>query len=348
MSFATITQLEKLQKRVQTEEASRKSGDAALQGTVNAQAKQIADLDARLTALAEAPAEEPTPEPTPAPASGLIIALDAGNYGTDGAADVKACVNHVRCDVDRGPSMLNNFKAAGLRMNLNFSGPDDTGGVSALDADEWAAQALAFYKANTNPTQTPVIEALNEPGGTWFWGSNAVSQTNADAYRNLLRRTHDAFHAEYGAQAPKILGTLDGSGGLVFGQRWWRSECAGFVDGVIVHPYGGTGTRASSALGNRKLIEEAHALTGAPVYVTEVGWPTAVGKSNTGDSLQWSEQEQAANIKGFLDWARGVDYLRQVVYFNYRDYADNTWYGVVRTDGTHKPSYDVLRSAALA
>jgi hypothetical protein len=243
--------------------------------------------------------------------------------------------------------MLNKFKAAGLKINLNFSGPYTTGGVSAHNADDWAAYALKLYKLVTDPAQTPIIEVLNEPGGTWFWGPNATSQANADAYRNLLRRTHDLFHAEYGASAPKILGTLDGSGGLVFGQRWWRSECAAFVDGVIVHPYGGTGTRSSSALGNRGLIEDAHTVTGLPVYVTEVGWPTAVGKPNTGDSLQWSEQEQAANIKAFIDWARGVDYLRQVVIFNYHDYGDNAWYGVVRSDGSHKPSYDVLRSAAL-
>jgi hypothetical protein len=276
----------------------------------------------------------------------MIVGLDAGNYGNSGAADVRGAVNTVRYDSERGVTALENFKKAGLRIQMLFPGPYNSGGVCALNASAWATETLAFYKANTNPTQTPVIEALNEPGGTWFWGSNAESSTNAVCYRNLLKKTHEAFHAQYGESAPKILGTLDGPNGLSFGKAWFTADWATYVDGFIVHPYGGTGSKAGSALGNHALVESARAMTGGPIYITEVGWPTAVGQPSTGDSLQWTESEQAANVTNFIAWAHNTGYVAEVVYFNYRDYGTNAWYGIARADGSHKPAYEALRQAA--
>jgi YD repeat-containing protein len=298
---------------------------------------------------AVAPLPEPTPEPTPAPApspTGMIVGLDGGNYGTSGAADVSGAVNTVRYDTERGATGLENFKKAGLRIQMLFPGPYNSGGVCALNATAWATETLAFYKANTNPTQTPVIEALNEPGGTWFWGPNAEGSANAVCYRELLKKTHNAFHAQYGESAPKILGTLDGANGLNFGKAWLTADWATYVDGFVVHPYGGTGNRTSSALGNRALVESAHAMTGGPIYITEVGWPTATGQPATGDSLQWTESEQAANITNFIAWAHDTGYVAEVVYFNYRDYGTNAWYGITRSNGSHKPAYEALRQAA--
>jgi Bacterial Ig domain/Glycosyl hydrolase catalytic core len=296
------------------------------------------------------PTPEPTPTPTPTPqpeVSDLIVGMDAGSYGSTGAAEVRGAVNTVRYEASRGLSGLEAFKQAGLRIQLNFSGPYNSGGVCALDETAWVAETLAFYKTNTNPTQTPAIEVLNEPGGTWFWGSNATSTANATCYRDLLKKTYSAFHGQYGAAAPKILGTLDGASGLSFGKAWVTSDWRTYVDGFIVHPYGGTSSKGSSALGNRARIESAHQMTGGPVYVTEVGWPTAVGQPSTGDSLQWTEAEQAANITGFISWAASTDYVAEVIYFNYRDFGTSSWYGVIRTNGTRKPSYEALRQAAL-
>jgi hypothetical protein len=276
----------------------------------------------------------------------MIVGLDAGNYGTSGATDVRGAVNTVRYDTERGVSGLESFKRAGLRIQMLFPGPYNSGGVCALNATSWASETLAYYKANTNPTQTPAIEALNEPGGTWFWGANAESSANAVCYRNLLKKTHEAFHSQYGESAPKILGTLDGGNGLSFGRAWLTSDWTSYVDGFIVHPYGGTGSRTASALGDRAKIESARTMTGGPIYVTEVGWPTATGQPATGDSLQWTESEQASNITNFIAWASGTGYVAEVDYFNYRDYGTNAWYGIEHSDGTHKPAYEALRQAA--
>jgi hypothetical protein len=291
-----------------------------------------------------APAPAPSPTPTPSPLTSMVVGLDAGNYGTGGVSDVKGAVSFVRLDSDLGTSAAKMYASGGLRIDWDFSGPYNSGGVSALNASSWVTNTLNTYKATTDPTTTPMIEVLNEPGGTWFWGSNAISQTNADAYRNLLKMTYDAFHAQYGSAAPKILGTFDGSNGNTFGQRWWTSDAANYVDGVIVHPYGGTSSTTTSALGNRQRVIDAHNWTHEPVYVTEVGWPTALGQPATGDSLQWSEADQATNLTNFMDWARGTGYVGAVMYFNYRDYGSNNWYGIEHADGTKKPAYNALKA----
>ena len=56
--------------------------------------------------------------------------------------------------------------------------------------------------------------------------------------------------------------------------------------------------------------------------------------------------EQAANITNFIAWAHDTNYVAEVVYFNYRDYGSNAWYGIARSDGSHKPAYEALRQAA--
>jgi len=297
-----------------------------------------------------APSSTPTPTPEPAPSpspGGMIVGLDAGNYGSTGASDVRGAVNTVRYETERGASGIDAYKKAGLRIQMNFSGPYNSGGVCALNASNWAAETLSFYKANTTPTQSPTVEVLNEPGGTWFWGSNATSTANATCYRELLKKTYNAFHGQYGDSAPKLLGTLDGAGDLSFGKAWLTSDWRTYVDGFIVHPYGGTGSKTSSAQGNRARIESARALTGGPIYITEVGWPTAISQSATGDSLQWTEAEQAANLTNFIAWCKGTGYVAEVIYFNYRDFGTRDWYGVLRTDGSRKPSYEALRQAAV-
>jgi hypothetical protein len=127
---------------------------------------------------------------------------------------------------------------------------------------------------------------------------------------------------------------------LAFGRGAFAAGAV--ADGVTVHPYGGNGDPGRSAQGNREHVIQAHNETGLPVYVTEIGWPTSVGQPPTGDSLQWTESQQAENIKSFIRWAAETKYVALVVIFNYVDYGSNTHYGIERGDRTHKPSYTAL------
>jgi len=284
-------------------------------------------------------------QPTPGTASRqspltgpMWVGVDAGAWPSSVAGDVAGAVGYVRLD---SPGSIAGWTAAGLKVIDCRSGPYSEGGVSAINASQWAQEAVAWYDANP---EAVAIEVLNEPGNSGFWGPNAGDQENATAYAHLLKVVHEAFVAN--GRSPVILASYDGGEGpTTWGEEVFRADpnVGSYIGGITMHSYGGTENRAASALGTRYHIEAAHAQhPDIPIYVTEVGWPTAVGQPPTGDSLQWTEAEQAANITGFIDWAKGTGYIADVTIFNYRDYGSNDWYGIESASGAHKLGYDAL------
>jgi hypothetical protein len=251
-------------------------------------------------------------------------------------------VHAVRLDGTSSASYYVSSTAASFQVIIDFSGPYDSSGVSGLNASSWAQNAVSSYKAVCTPAKCPAIEVLNEPSGTWFWGSNAGNAANSAAYANLIKVTHDAFVTQYGSSGPKILASYDSD-------SWWSGVVAANAkigddfDGIVVHPYGGHGS--TSAQGNHALVTAAHNASGKLVWITEVGWPTATGQPATGDSLQWTEAQQADNVYDFVNWARSTNYVGAVMIFGYRDYGTNMWYGVESSTGTRKPTYRALYCA---
>jgi len=286
------------------------------------------------------PVEEPTP-PGSILSSPMWVGVDAGGWPSTFASDIAGAVAYVRLD---SPSSIAGWSAAGVKVIDDISGPYNSGGVSAVNATEWAAKAVAEVKANP---AIAAIEVLNEPGNQWIgWGSSAGSSANAAAYDHLLKVVHEAFVANFGSSYPRILASYDGGEGpTTWGEEMWAAEpnVGSYINGITLHSYGGTSNRTTSALGSRDHIETAHAQhPDIPIYITEVGWPTAVGQPPTGDSLQWTEAEQAQNITNFVNWAKGTGYIQDVTIFNYRDYGTNDWYGIESASGTHKLSYAAL------
>jgi hypothetical protein len=318
---------------------------------------------------AHAPTAAPAPAPAPAPvvaasptpvtpaASGpLMVGLDPG-WGTVSASDMKAGglgLARINTTVG-GTEVPSTYHADGIKVIATFPGDVDgsynSDGVSAINVSSWVNMATSYYASRCagSTSYCAAIEVLNEPFGSWFWGSNADSAQNGAAYARLVQAVHQAFQSKYGAAAPKILASYNPD-------PWWSGMLSAVpnitsdIDGVVVHAYGGVGSTASSALGSRGLVTEAHSVSGKPVWVTEFGWPTALGQSPTLDSLQWSMGQQADNIYNFVNWARSTGYVAAATYFNYRDYGSNQWYGVERsTDGsqyTKKPGWYALTESA--
>ncbi len=290
--------------------------------------------------------------------SAMKVGINEAGWGMAGATDVAGSFKIDRFDTSNGEP-VSEFTSHDVEVIVTIVGPYNTGGVSALDASSWAATALSYFDAQCagSSTKCPAVEVLNEPGGSWFWGPNASSAANASAYAKLLKTTHTAFAGKYGASAPVILASYDGgsAGSTAWGEAVWAADpsVGSYVDGVTVHPYGGTGNMAQSAVGNRASVTAAHMKSGKPVWITEVGWPTAVSKPSTGDSLQWTELAQAQNVYGFVTWASSTGYVSAVTIFGYRDYGTNDWYGVERygqggstVDGSKKPAWTALTEAA--
>jgi hypothetical protein len=304
--------------------------------------------------------------------SNMTVGLNAGGWGASGAKDVAGAVNHVRLDQAGSTTVsdIGYYTSDNVKADIDYSGDVnhgssyDSGGVSAINASSWASGALSWYESSCNITECPTIEVLNEPYGSWFWGSNADDQTNADAYGDLVEATYNAFHTKYGSSGPKILANTFANGcsnGSAVGcsDPWWGwlkshdPSIANYYDGVIIHPYGGTGNSTLSAEGNHNAITSAYDATGKPVYVTEVGWPTDIGSNSspssineTGDSYQWSLTAQCNNIYNFVTWARSTNYVNSVLIFNYADYGTNNFYGIETSAQSHKPSFTSLKDAA--
>lgn len=292
------------------------------------------------------PTPPPVPPPVPVPTPvGFGLGLDMGTWSVP--AEAKGCVDLVTVATPNHGGEASNIGAylgVGLKVAEVRVGPYGSGGVLGLSATDWANAAVAAYRANP---ALVAIEILNEPSGTWFWGSNAHGPGQHAAYARLIRTVRAAFDAALGVgKGPKLLASFDGgyAGGTAWGEQVMAADphVYDLVDAITMHPYGGTGDRASSALGLRSGVAKAHQLSGRPVWITEVGWPTATSQPATGDSLQWSEAEQAANITSIVNWARSTGYVQALTYFAYQDYGSNMWYGVTAIGGRHKPSYGAL------
>jgi hypothetical protein len=309
-------------------------------------------LDASGTALGgwagrlqTAPASEPE-QPTRAK---MTVALDIGGWSWESAVkDAAGAAKHFRSsyvnfDTDSQVELL---ARNGVQLMPLFNGSPTAGGSElASKVVSWFARyghGGTFWQGKPVDRGATTAEIVNEPGNPFFWGSGATADEAAYA------RTIETVAAKVAtlAHPPRLLVSFDGG---YEGDRYGRALIAADPHllqlglGWTVHPYGGHGT--TSALGNRARVTEARAATHQPIYVTEVGWPTDTGAGPTGDSLQWTEAQQASNIASFVLWAGSLGYVADVTYFNYADYSPNNWYGIVDASGTtHKLAYDTLKT----
>jgi hypothetical protein len=311
----------------------------------------------------EPPTKEPPTEPEPPPKeepataeppkANMVVGLDSGGWAWGSAVrDFSGAVKYVRSSykyynsdsrigllANHGVTLMPLFGAGGTLAGYNNP-------VFINEIVEWFKR---YGKGGTYWAGKPVdlgattCELINEPGNPYFY----PDYSNHALYALLTRKVKAALRANFApAVRPKLLVSYDGGyNGSEYGRAVFAAGAV--ADAVTVHPYGGKSSRTQGALGGRARVEQAHTETGLPVYVTEVGWPTAVGQPSTGDSLQWTEQQQANNITSFIRWAYGLGYVRGVVDFNYADYGSNNWYGIVNASGTrHKLSYNALAADA--
>jgi hypothetical protein len=285
----------------------------------------------------------------------MRVGLDAGGWAWSSAVkDVAGAVHFVRSGYGNynSDSQMQLLASNGITLMPLFRGGSSIG---AIDRTSFAGNVVNWFKryghggtfwAGKTDLGGTTAEILNEPGNPYFWSDPG----NYSAYAGLIEAVQKALTVLPEADRPRLLVSYDGGfGGDSYGRALVKTDpnLLNLGLGWTVHPYGGKSSTSSSALGNHPRVTEAYADTHQPVYVTEVGWPTAVGKEATGDSLQWSETQQATNIKEFVLWARSLGYVDAVIDFNYADYGTNNWYGIVDTTGTkHKLAYDTLKSLA--
>lgn len=294
----------------------------------------------------EHPVEKPIEEKHEETKSSMIVGCDIGGWIWEAALkDVSQAVKYVRTS-SRSYSAIKLFREFGLTMLPLF---EANGTLASVNNESFFKDIVAWFKFYgkggtywTGITDHGAItcELINEPGNPYFYSD----YNNHALYAEITQKAYKSLETLPAANRPKLLVSYDGGyNGSAYGQAIFAAGAK--ADGVTVHSYGGHGT--NSAEGNRARVEEAHKQTGLPVYITEVGWPTAVGKANTGDSLQWSEEQQAENIISWVKWCESLGYVNLTVNFNYADYEPNNYYGIVHTAGSpHKQSFAALQSVS--
>ena len=254
------------------------------------------------------------------------------------------------------------------------------------DPPKWAAQTETSVPSETGPYAAfaAAVVARYGPGGS-FWRHNSTlpdrplvwyelwnepywADHNRDpaAYARLVRaaavagrNTNPAAHFLF--EAVDYYETPGGDHA-----DWIRGMTAAVpdlyrhVDAAAVHPYGGDPSLSAPRSGGdwparrlqRVLAELAATGLGAkPLWVTEIGWSTC-----SGDPVCVSEGQQARYLHTFLDLAntRWRSSVRAVFAYQLRDQAPSlpddrdAWFGLLRSDLTRKPAWDVLHSAATA
>jgi hypothetical protein len=279
---------------------------------------------------------EPVEPPPPPPSSGLVVAVDTSGWG--GNLHDELTAGGIINRRINNPALVPEIESKGGKVAVvafHAVPFGSTTGPLAFTPSTFGAELLAAMKAYPNVRRW---ECLNEPEGA----QNPTEAAKIKRYVELLKVSHEA--AQQAPSKPLIIASWGPQQG--FGKAWATAGGLQYVDEVVVHPYGGSSGQHGGASGDRGAVEVAHTESGKPVAVTEVGWPTATGQSSTGDSQQWSEAAQAANISSFIAWARGYGQVSVVVIFNGVDYDSKDWYGIERPNRSHKPSFAALGTAA--
>lgn len=285
-------------------------------------------------------------EASPNPPERMVVGVDSGGWaGSSTFTDLaKGGVTYIRTTSAYTGHVEPESHAAGVHVATVVFG---TGGsIAAIGPSAYAAEVRSYF-AKYGSGGGLSVEVLNEPGNAGFWSDPA----DYTAYAKLAKAVHEALATLPVASRPAELCSWDGgeasqSPGKPWGQGIRAAGALPYCDGVTAHPYGGRTGGDGGALGGRRDVELAHSESGKPVYVTEIGWPTAVGQPPTGDSQQWSESQQAANITGFMKWAAATGYVPMVIYFNFVDYGSNNFYGIETAARRHKLGFAALAEAS--
>ena len=230
-------------------------------------------------------------------------------------------------------------------------------GVTAYppsDAGAYAS-ALAFLAARYGD-KVAAWEVWNEPNHPDFWHSS----DQARDYVRLLKAAYPAVKAA-NPRATVIGGALSTSD-YAFTQRLYDLGAKGSFDAFSVHPYSddlspldtrpGADARYSFVRGVPKIRQTMLANGDSrPLWLTESGWTTSTLRGSEHWRNGVSEAAQALYVRQQAEQIARWPYVKANIVFNLldtgSDRADrNANFGLMRADGSAKPAFASIRTAA--
>lgn len=255
-----------------------------------------------------------------------------------------------------------------LGYSANWASSDPSGAGSSKyppkDPADFARYAAAvvkrygpngsFWASRTDLTPRPLtaVQVWNEPWGYWAWKPNPEPAR----YAKLVRAAAEAIKAHDPSIKILVAGDLlqvrtDGA------IRDWQKEVIAadptlrsLFDAYSVHPYpypqdlGPYADRSDPRWDFRRL-ELIHANdTTKPLWITEVGWSTASGGSQT-----VSEETQATYVRGAVERALNEygSFVEMIFVYQFdRDRGSTSdrenYFGLRREDDSAKPAWNAL------
>jgi polysaccharide biosynthesis protein PslG len=216
-----------------------------------------------------------------------------------------------------------------------------------------------FWQSNPSLPARPLqyIELWNEPYCTCF----SYGGVNPARYAALVKASVLAGRAanpgvKYLLEADTAPGEYPG--GFLAGMYAAMPDLNHYFDAVAVHPYSDdrsplltADTYGFQRIGSARGVLVAHSAADKPLWITEVGWPTCPG--GAADECV-SEAQQAAYLQAAFDLVKTQysSYVRALFVYHYNDFTPGDpnereqWFGLTRTDGSHKPAYAVFQAEA--
>ncbi|MCW2967321.1 MAG: glycoside hydrolase family 5 protein [Solirubrobacteraceae bacterium] len=183
------------------------------------------------------------------------------------------------------------------------------------------------------------FEVWNEPDHDqqlYFKGPDKPAR-----YAAILKAAYAAIkHVDRGL--PVLAGSLVGANGK-FLTALYAQGIKGHYDGLAVHYYDLT-LASLRAIRQTQTAHHDH----RPVWLTEFGWTSCYPAASTeGQHACVTAQQQAQNLGDVFRALHGHSWIHAAIVYNLRDKA-NEHFGVLRADGTRKPSFAVVRQALLS
>ena len=154
-----------------------------------------------------------------------------------------------------------------------------------------------FWASHRDILKRPIRQwqIWNEPNIGFFWHAPHMA-----GYAALLRAAHDAIkRADPGADV--ILGALSNSKQSLSWRslgELYRAGARGLFDAVTVHPYSLMPRNVMRNIANVRTVMKRNGDARKPLWVTELSWPSARGKSDfNAYNFNVTEPQQAQKIR---------------------------------------------------